>query len=195
MKNSPEKPAKKKSNSIKILFSENEEPISTPQIVWPGEKLKDKIREFKKFEKTGGVRIIDVPYGDDEHMENAVHAMKAMDKAMENSLGDIISLIVEAVQNVYTTTPEHEEYVAKKDELMRSKLESLGLPENTTWEDYFLAAMGDAPYHVAVYARLRGLSNKEIEMLYKIFDRPVLGDNIRLKSVIPVIKKMIGMDK
>jgi len=86
MENSPEKPEKpgnKKPKSIQIIIGDDYMGCSIASIVWPGENLKKKIKEYSKdYIETGRIRIIDVPYDDQEFRNDHVQAMKAMDKVM-----------------------------------------------------------------------------------------------------------------
>lgn len=95
---------------------------------------------------------------------------------------------------------DHRDYVTKKDELLRSNLFFLGLPDDTTWLEY-MCAVTDHPLNtdpeivLPAFAELKGLSSADMEMIYSIINKPVLGDNIRVKSVTEVIRKMMGLDE
>ncbi len=95
---------------------------------------------------------------------------------------------------------DHQEYVQRKDELLRANLSHLELPDDTTWREY-MCAVTDLPLNtdpeivLPEFAELKGLSVADMEMIYNIINKPVLGDNIRVKSITEVIRKMMGLNE
>jgi len=96
---------------------------------------------------------------------------------------------------------EHQKYVQQKDNLLRGHLSYLGLPDDATWREYMCAVTSlprdsDPEDVLPEFAELKGLSPAEMEMLNKIVSKPVLGDNIRIQSIIDLIRrKMMWLDE